>query len=131
MTRKKFCMTIEDEKIQYFRLQFVDILGFMKNVAIPKSQIGKALDGNMMFDGSSIDGFVRINESDMYLKPDYNTFTVLPWRNRDGIAAARIICDVYLADGTPVVEVVHVNNLKRVLAEAKEAWLHNECWNRG
>ena len=78
MTREEIMQTIEEENIQYFRLQFVDILGFMKNVAIPKSQIGKALDGDIMFDGSSIDGFVRINESDMYLKPDYDTFTILP-----------------------------------------------------
>jgi len=91
----------------------------MKNVALPKSQIGKALDGNIMFDGSSIDGFVRINESDMYLKPDYNTFSVLPWRNRNGVAAARIICDVYKHDNTPFEGCPRVN-LKRVLAEAKE-----------
>jgi glutamine synthetase len=110
---------IEDENIQFFRLQFVDIFGFMKNVAIPKSQIEKALDGNMMFDGSSIDGFVRINESDMYLKPDYNTFSILPWRNKAGIAAARIICDVYKSDGSPFSGCPRVN-LKRVLAEAKE-----------
>jgi len=119
MTREEILQIIEDKNIQFFRLQFVDILGFMKNVAIPKSQIGKALDGDMMFDGSSIDGFVRINESDMYLKPDYNTFTVLPWRNKDGIAAARIICDVYRPDGTPFSGCPR-NNLKRILAEAKE-----------
>jgi len=119
MTREEILQIIEDKNIQFFRLQFVDILGFMKNVAIPKSQIGKALDGDMMFDGSSIDGFVRINESDMYLKPDYSTFTVLPWRNKDGIAAARIICDVYMPDGTPFSGCPR-NNLKRVLAEAKE-----------
>ena len=101
MTREEIMKAIEVENIQFFRLQFVDILGFMKNVAIPKSQIEKALDGDMMFDGSSIDGFVRINESDMYLKPDYDTFTVLPWRNKDGVAAARVICDVYKSDGTP------------------------------
>lgn len=119
MTRDDIMRTIEEENIHYFRLQFVDILGFMKNVAIPKSQIEKALDGMMMFDGSSIDGFVRINESDMYLKPDYDTFTVLPWRNQDGVAAARIICDVAKSDGTPF-EGCPRNNLKRVLAEAKE-----------
>ncbi len=119
MTREEIMQIIEDENIHFFRLQFVDIFGFMKNVALPKSQIGKALDGNIMFDGSSIDGFVRINESDMYLKPDYNTFTVLPWRNRDGVAAARIICDVYKSDGTPFIGCPRVN-LKRVLAEAKE-----------
>lgn len=119
MTREEIMKTIEGENIQYFRLQFVDILGFMKNVAIPKSQIGKALDGDMMFDGSSIDGFVRIEESDMYLKPDYDTFTILPWRNKDGVAAARIICDIYKSDGTPFSGCPRVN-LKRVLAEAKE-----------
>ncbi len=119
MTREEILQIIEEENIQYFRLQFVDILGFMKNVALPKSQIGKALDGKMMFDGSSIDGFVRINESDMYLKPDYDTFTVLPWRNKDGVAAARIICDVHKADETPFEGCPRVN-LKRVLAEARE-----------
>lgn len=119
MTRDEIMRTIEEENIHYFRLQFVDIFGFMKNVAIPRSQVEKALDGQMMFDGSSIDGFVRINESDMYLKPDYDTFTILPWRNQDGVAAARIICDVAKADGTPF-EGCPRNNLKRVLAEAKE-----------
>ncbi|MBU1232613.1 MAG: type I glutamate--ammonia ligase, partial [Proteobacteria bacterium] len=119
MTRDEIMRIIEEENIHFFRLQFVDIFGFMKNVAIPKSQIEKALDGQMMFDGSSIDGFVRINESDMYLKPDYNTFCILPWRNRDGIAAARIICDVAKSDGTPFSGCPR-NNLKRVLAEAKE-----------
>lgn len=119
MTREEIMQIIEDENIQFFRLQFVDIFGFMKNVAIPKSQIEKALDGDMMFDGSSIDGFVRINESDMYLKPDYNTFTILPWRNKSGIAAARVICDVYKSDGTPFAGCPRVN-LKRVLAEAKK-----------
>lgn len=119
MTREEIMQIIEDENIQFFRLQFVDIFGFMKNVAIPKSQIEKALDGDIMFDGSSIDGFVRIDESDMYLKPDYDTFTVLPWRNKEGVAAARIICDVHKADNTPFEGCPRVN-LKRVLAEAKE-----------
>ncbi len=118
MTRDEIMKVIEEKNIRFFRLQFVDIFGFMKNVAIPLSQIGKALDGDMMFDGSSIDGFVRIEESDMYLKPDYNTFCVLPWRNKDGVAAARIICDVYKSDGTPFEGCPRVN-LKRVLAEAK------------
>ena len=90
MTREEIMKAIEAENVQFFRLQFVDIFGFMKNVAIPKSQIEKALDGDMMFDGSSIDGFVRIDESDMYLKPDYDTFTLLPWRNKDGVAAAEL-----------------------------------------
>jgi glutamine synthetase len=118
MTRDEIMQIIEEQNVHFFRLQFVDILGFMKNIAVPLSQIEKALDGKMMFDGSSIDGFVRINESDMYLKPDYNTFTVLPWRNQNGTNAARIICDVYNPDGTPFSGCPR-NNLKRVLADAK------------
>lgn len=120
MTREEILKIVEDENIGYFRLQFVDILGHMKNVALPKSQIEKALDGKMMFDGSSIDGFVRINESDMYLIPDYDTFCVLPWRNKKGKGAARIICDVYMSDGVTPFEGCPRVNLKRVLAEAKD-----------
>ncbi|MDT8419751.1 MAG: type I glutamate--ammonia ligase [Desulfuromonadales bacterium] len=119
MTREEIMTIIEEKNVHFFRLQFVDIFGFMKNIAIPRSQIDKALDGQMMFDGSSIDGFVRINESDMYLKPDYSTFKVLPWRVKDGVNAARIICDVHKSDGTPFAGCPRVN-LKRVLAEARE-----------
>ncbi len=119
MTRDEIMKIIEAQNVNFFRLQFVDIFGFTKNVAIPRSQIGKALDGQIMFDGSSIDGFVRIDASDMYLKPDYDTFVVLPWRIKDGVAAARIICDVYKSDDTPFWGCPR-NNLKRVLAEAKE-----------
>ncbi len=118
MTREEILDIVEQQNVNFFRLQFVDIFGFMKNIAIPRSQIDKALNGQMMFDGSSIDGFVRINESDMYLKPDYDTFKVLPWRVKDGVNAARIICDVHKADGTPFSGCPRVN-LKRVLAEAK------------
>ena len=119
MTREEIMTIIEEQNVHFFRLQFVDIFGFMKNIAIPRSQINKALDGQMMFDGSSIDGFVRINESDMYLKPDYDTFLVLPWRVKNGVNAARIICDVHKSDGTPFSGCPRVN-LKRVLAEAKD-----------
>jgi len=119
MTRNQIMKIIKDQNVQFFRLQFIDINGFMKNVAIPKSQIDKALDGKIMFDGSSIDGFVRINESDMYLKPDFNTFVVLPWRTKDGVSAARIICDVYKSDGTPFEGCPRVN-LRRVLDDAKK-----------
>ena len=119
MTRDEIMKIIKEKNVNFFRLQFVDIFGFMKNIAIPKSQIAKALDGQMMFDGSSIEGFVRINESDMYLKPDYDTFMVLPWREKNGSNAARIICDVYKPDGTPFIGCPR-NNLKRVLADAKK-----------
>jgi glutamine synthetase len=119
MTREEVLQIIKEKNITFFRLQFVDIFGFMKNIAIPLSQIEKALDGKIMFDGSSIEGFVRINESDMYLKPDYNTFTVLPWRDQKGSNAARIICDVHNADETPFIGCPR-QNLKRILAEARE-----------
>ena len=119
MTRDEIMSIVEEKNVNFFRLQFVDIFGFMKNIAIPRSQIKKALDGQMMFDGSSIDGFVRINESDMYLKPDYDTFLVLPWRVRNDVNAARIICDVHKSDGTPFKGCPRVN-LKRVLAEARD-----------
>lgn len=119
MTKNEILKIVDKENIHFFRLQFVDVNGHMKNVAIPRSQIEKALDGQMMFDGSSIDGFARIQESDMYLVPDYDTFVILPWRNKEGVAAARIICDVHMANGTPFAGCPRVN-LKRVLAEAKE-----------
>jgi glutamine synthetase len=83
------------------RLQFTDILGIGKNVEIPRSQFEKALDGQIMFDGSSIEGFTRIEESDMLLIPDLDTFRINPWVNADGSKVARMICDVYNPDGTP------------------------------
>ena len=119
MTRDEIMHIIKEKNVNFFRLQFVDIFGFLKNIALPLSQIEKALDGKIMFDGSSIEGFVRINESDMYLKPDYDTFVVMPWREKDGSNAARIICDVNKPDGTPFIGCPR-NNLKRVLAEAKK-----------
>ena len=119
MTRDEIMKIIKEKNVNFFRMQFVDIFGMMKNIAIPRSQIEKALDGQIMFDGSSIEGFVRINESDMYLKPDYDTFVVLPWREKDGSNAARIICDIYKPDGTPFAGCPR-GNLKRIMAEAKK-----------
>ena len=104
--------------VRFIRLQFTDILGVLKNVAITIDQLEKALDNEMMFDGSSIDGFVRIEESDMYLRPDPSTFVVFPWRPKEG-AVARLICDVYNPDGTPF-EGCPRNTLRRVLKEAEE-----------
>ena len=91
------------------RLQFTDILGVIKNVEVPDRQFAEALDGRIMFDGSSIEGFVRIEESDMYLKPDLSTFQIFPWSEvsagsggGSGTArVGRIICDVVNPDGTP------------------------------
>ena len=84
----------EEKNVKFIRLQFTDILGTIKNVEIPVSQLEKALDNKMMFDGSSIEGFVRIEESDMYLYPDLDTFVVFPWTAEKG-KVARFICDIY------------------------------------
>lgn len=108
---------VSDNKIEFIRLQFVDILGTMKNVAITSFELEKALAGQVMFDGSSIEGFVRIEESDMYLKPDPSTFTILPWFENHKIA--RMICDVYSPDGTPF-EGDPRFRLRKVIAEAKD-----------
>ncbi len=91
---------VEEEDIEFIRLQFTDIFGNLKNVAITSSQLEKALSNKCMFDGSSIEGFVRIEESDMYLYPDLDTFCIFPWRPQQG-KVARLICDVYNPDGTP------------------------------
>ncbi|WP_049937677.1 type I glutamate--ammonia ligase [Haloplanus natans] len=87
---------IDEKNVDFLRLQFTDILGTVKNVSVPATQAEKAFTEGIYFDGSSIDGFVRIQESDMRLDPDPETFAVLPWRNgdSDGGAAARLICDV-------------------------------------
>ncbi|MDR5671752.1 Glutamine synthetase [Halalkaliarchaeum sp. AArc-CO] len=86
--------TIEEEDVDFLRLQFTDILGTVKNVSIPASQAEKAFAEGIYFDGSSIEGFVRIQESDMRLKPDPESFAVLPWRDTNSGSAARLICDV-------------------------------------
>jgi glutamine synthetase len=99
-TREDILKMVEEQDVKFIRLQFTDIFGILKNVAIPVSQLGKALDNKCMFDGSSIEGFVRIEESDMYLRPDINTFVIFPWRPQAG-KVARFICDVYNPDGTP------------------------------
>ncbi|GAB3677467.1 type I glutamate--ammonia ligase [Halopiger thermotolerans] len=86
---------IEEQDVDFLRLQFTDILGTVKNVAVPARQAEKAFTEGIYFDGSSIEGFVRIQESDMRLVPDPDTFAILPWRNDEDSAAARMICDVY------------------------------------
>ncbi|WP_089719490.1 type I glutamate--ammonia ligase [Halanaerobium congolense] len=109
----------EEKNVRFIRMQFTDILGIVKNVAITFKQLEDALDNKIMFDGSSIDGFTRIQESDMYLRPDYDTFTIFPWRPEEGGAVARLICDVYMPDGTPFAGGPR-NVLKKALKEAEE-----------
>ena len=116
--REDITRLAKEENVKYIRLQFTDILGTIKNVEIPVSQLEKALDNKMMFDGSSIEGFVRIEESDMYLYPDLDTWVVFPWTAEKG-KVARLICDIYQPDGTPF-EGDPRANLKRVLAEMRE-----------
>ena len=101
-TKEDILRIVKEEDVEFIRLQFTDIFGTPKNIAITSSQIEKALNNQNMIDGSSIEGFTRIHESDQYLHPDLDTFTILPWRPQHA-KVARLICDVYNPDGTPFV----------------------------
>ena len=94
-TREDILRMVEEEDVGFIRLQFTDIFGTMKNIAITTSQLDKALNNEIMFDGSSIEGFARVEESDMYLYPNLNTFEIFPWRPQQG-KVARLICDCLL-----------------------------------
>lgn len=118
LTKEEILKRIEEENVRFIRLQFTDMLGTIKNVEIPRSQLDKALDNKLMFDGSSIEGFVRIEESDMYLHPDLDTFVVFPWTSEKG-KVARFICDIYNPDGTPFAGCPRYN-LKRNLKKMEE-----------
>jgi glutamine synthetase len=116
-TKEDILRIAREQNVRFIRLQFTDLLGTIKNVEIPLSQLEKALDNKMMFDGSSIEGYVRIEESDMYLYPDLDTWVIFPWVTEDRVA--RLICDVYMPDGTPFAGDPR-GILKRVLKEAEE-----------
>lgn len=119
LTPDQIKQLISDHDIKFIRLQFVDINGQVKNMAIPASHIDKALNNEVMLDGSSIKGFRSIETSDMYFFPDRATFAILPWRQKEGTHVARLICDIHNADGTPF-EGCPRANLKRLVAEAAE-----------
>ncbi|MBD3299960.1 MAG: type I glutamate--ammonia ligase [Candidatus Moranbacteria bacterium] len=119
MNKKQILEKAKKEKIQFINLQFVDLLGFLKSVTIPISKLEDAIDSNVWFDGSSIEGFTRIYESDMYLKLDLNTFAVVPWEKTEKYNVARIICDVYKPNGEPF-EGDPRNILKRQIAAAEK-----------
>ncbi len=118
-TRDEVKELIKQYNIKFIKLQFVDINGQVKNMSVPSEQIDKVLDNEIMLDGSSIKGFRSIETSDMFFHPDINSFQILPWRNQDGINAARLICDIYNADGTPF-EGCPRCNLKRVMEAAEK-----------
>ena len=117
-TKEDIIRMVKEEDVEFIRLQFTDIFGQLKNVAITASQIEKAVNNQIMFDGSSIEGFVRIDESDQYLYPDLDSFVVFPWRPQHG-RVARLICDVYNPDGTPFVGNPR-GVLERALKKAKD-----------
>lgn len=119
MTKDDVIRLAEENNVGFIRLQFTDIMGVPKNVSITREQLGKALDGELMFDGSSIEGFARIEESDMYLKPDPNTFMIFPWTLGEEMSIGRLICDVYNPDNTPFVGCPRYA-LKRALNRAAE-----------
>jgi len=100
LSKAEILKTADAENVRFLRLQFTDIMGVLKNVEVPRSQFEKALDGQIMFDGSSIEGFVRIEESDMLLVPDLDTFQVNPWASADGSRVGRVICDIHRPDGS-------------------------------
>ncbi|OUQ13960.1 type I glutamate--ammonia ligase [Lachnoclostridium sp. An14] len=99
-TKEDIFRIVEEEDVEFIRLQFTDIFGMIKNVAVTVSQLERALNNQCMFDGSAIEGFVRIEESDMYLYPDLDTFEIFPWRPQQG-KVARFICDVHYPGGEP------------------------------
>lgn len=109
---------VKEQDVEFIRLQFTDIFGCLKNVAITSSQLEKALDNQCMFDGSSIEGFVGIEESDLYLYPDFHTLEVFPWRPQQG-KVARLICDVHRPGGEPF-EGDSRYILKKALQEAND-----------
>ncbi len=121
MDRREVLKLCKAERIRFLRLQFTDILGTNKNVEVPASQFDKALSGEIMFDGSSIEGFVRIEESDMLLRPDLTTFKEFPWEETHG-RVARVICDIALPDGSQFVGCPRTT-LKRTTARAAELGL--------
>ncbi len=117
-TKQDIIRMVEEEDVEFIRLQFTDMYGTFKNLAITRSQLEKALDNRCIFDASSIEGFVRIEASDMYLHPDLDTFVIFPWRPQQG-KVARIICDIYRPDKTPF-EGDPRYILKRTVAEAEK-----------
>ena len=118
-TKSEILKNAKEENVRYIRLMFTDIQGTIKSVEIPLGQLENALDGKIMFDGSSIEGFVRIMEADMFLKPDFDTWLIFSWEENNYGKVARLICDVYTPNGEPS-PVDPRSNLKRVASKMKK-----------
>jgi len=129
--QEEFVMrTLEERNIRFVRLWFTDVLGFLKSVAIAPAELENAFQEGIGFDGSSIEGFARITESDMLAKPDAASFTVLPWRTANP-GAAKMFCDIAMPDGSPSAADPR-NVLKRVLRKAADMGYtvtHIQRWN--
>jgi len=119
MTARGVLDAVTEAQVKYVHLQFTDVMGIVKGITIPSHQIETALTRGTWFDGSSIQGFMRIAESDMYLVPDPATFQVIPWEAKEGAATARMICDPFTPDGKPF-DGAPRRVLKRAIAKAAD-----------
>jgi len=119
LTKEEIIKTVKENNIEFIKLEFCDINGTMKNLSIPSEQLDKALNNEIMLDGSSIKGFRSIETSDMYFYPDLKTFAIIPWRSDEEVKVARFICDIHNADGTPF-EGCPRCNLKKMIAKAEK-----------
>lgn len=117
-TKNTIMKLVEEEDVEFIRLQFTDIFGMMKNMAVTSGQLQNAIEHGCLFDGAAVDGLARPEESDMYLKPDLDTMAVFPWRPQQG-KVARLICDVMKPDGRPS-EGDSRYILKKVIRESKD-----------
>ena len=125
MTKQDIMGMVKESGVKFIRLQFTDLSGQLKNVAITTDQLPKALDNELMFDGSSIEGFVRIEESDMYLWPDLDSFAIFPFRPQEG-GVARLMCDVYTPEGEPF-EGCPRSQLKKMIKMAEKDGYSMNC----
>ena len=119
LTKEEIKRIVEENNIEFIKLEFCDINGTMKNLSIPSEQLESAMNNEIMLDGSSIKGFRSIETSDMYFYPDLKTFAIIPWRSDDDTKVARFICDIHNADGTPF-EGCPRCNLKKMITRAEK-----------
>ena len=116
-SKAEILQMVEEEDVEFIRLQFTDMFGALKNIAIPSSQLMRAMDNGYMIDASSVEGVLRSREMELYLHPDLSTFTILPWRPQQG-KVARFLCDLYQEDGQPYAESPR-SILKRAVEKAE------------